>query len=160
MSQIFLFYSKASQTSIKTLNTLIQHNIPFMPVSLDTPEARKRATSHGKYFQIKYVPTLAIRVTEEGGDMTHRLYVGHEKILAWLTRVVSAFQQQPPNDVPSDTESKPVNFDSDESSEETAPVPTYTVQKEKSVVEMAREMESQREVFNKGWGAHDQEMTH
>lgn len=85
IQDVFLFVSTTSQNSAPVIRFIQENRVPVRVVRLDTPEDRLSA-ANGKHFQIISVPTLLVLYT----DSNIQLFVGYDKILAWLQKIVES----------------------------------------------------------------------
>lgn len=125
ISQVVLFTSTTSQKSIPCRQFIHQYQLPIQEVRLDTEESRKTA-SEGQYVQITSVPSLMVTYTD--GNM--QLFVGTDKIMAWMRSAVMSMQQR---SSPPETNEPQTNIEDDRvnRTKETKPKKTtYVVEEE------------------------------
>lgn len=87
ISDLLLFVSKFSQSSIDTMRDIERLRVPMVSVKIirvDSPEVRDKITK-GNIFQISSVPTLVV----VSGNGTISLYSGREKIVVMLCSITN-----------------------------------------------------------------------
>ncbi len=89
IDDIILFYSSVSRVCDSCINFIKTNNIPAKLVRIDSKKTRE-IVQKGKYFQIQIVPTLL--VTYNDGNL--QLFVGAEKIILWLTKLIEPRPQE------------------------------------------------------------------
>lgn len=82
IQRVILFCSTTSRSSMPCINFAYQNRLPVEIVRLDTEETRERV-KHGRYFQIKVVPSLVVFRSQ--GDL--QLFTGQKKVLMWLQSI-------------------------------------------------------------------------
>lgn len=85
ISNVILFVSTTSHSSIGPIKFIREHNLPALIVRLDTIEDRVKA-ANGHIFKITEVPSLVVFYV----DNTLQLYEGSEKILIWLNAIIQS----------------------------------------------------------------------
>jgi len=83
---LVLFVSSTSVVCAPVVYYVRDNNLPVRLVRLDTPTDRELAATGNRSFQIHTVPTLLVTYTT--GDL--RLFVGHDKIMQWLSQILTA----------------------------------------------------------------------